>query len=542
MIQKHITQAQSLKEFKMATFPQNAVASFKGAFTVEKIFAVLNALLQARKIMAGGYDPLNTEVVEGQAYTIISSNQAATLFGYGSQLHRMAIYHFLAAGGQIPVQMVPLPAASGGAAATSTITFATNATTAGTYVFRIGSYLTEDTISISVSIGDTPTAIAALLNTAISDNPNLPFSSTVLAGVLTVVAKTADVTSDDLLISYNLSQEETENAPGGMTVVIASTVSGVGSSDLTGLWDYISAESSPWNTSIVQPYDTVAAMDAAVVAIGNPNDQTGLYDSRDYRPASMYSVDRVLGEAGLVAALAVAEPRGNSDAANIRIEAPDYPELGYEIAAYCSGKIEVASMSEPASAYTRISLPHLYGPMNISNDWATYKAGGKAYDNRDLAAKAGITPLIFKDGVAMFGDVTGYWKPDDNQNAPFKFQVNRWKSWSLQNLYYIYINGTENKDRPIVNNSAATKQNTRAIDSDILTAGLALVTGAVAKNAWIYDAAFTIRNTQVIPSDINPDRFDFIIPVILSGNNRINLGEIQIDRDPSVVTLTIIQA
>lgn len=524
----------------MATFPNDARASFYGILTIEKIFTVLNAFLQARKLIAGGYDPLKTEVVEGQGYTIISANQAGEIFGFGSQLHRMAIYQFKGAGGGIPLTMFPLAAAAGGAAATKTVTFATDATSAGTYYLRVGSYLIEDLIQIGVSSGDTPDDIAALLVSAVSDNPNLPFTASAALGVVTLTAKTADINSEDLRVTANLTEEEAESLPGGMTIAIVDGVTGAGSSDLADLWAYVQAESTAWFTSIVHPYTATTALDAGSVAIGNPNDQTGNYDVRDYRPASVYTCDTTPDEAGLVAALALGNARDN-DCANVRLEAPDYPELGYEISTYVSAVMEQSSMSQSSRGYTHLSLPELYGPVDPLLDWTTYKSGGKSYDNRDLAVKAGLTPIVYKDGVAKPGDITGFWKPSDNQNAPFKFQVNRWKAWSIQNLYNIYVNGDDNKGRAIVINAGATNQSEGAIDDDILKAGLAQVTSNLGRNAWIYDSEFTIRNTLVEISTENPDRFNFTIPVVLSGNNRINVGTVQIDRDPSVVTLTIVQ-
>lgn len=524
----------------MASFPGNALASFNGMFTIEKIFAVLNALLQARKLIAGNYDPLKTGIVAGTAYTLISSNQAAELFGFGSQLHRMMIYQEKGAGGQIPVTAFALPA-SGGAAATKTVTFATNASSAGTYIFRAGSYLIEDLVSINVANGDTPTIIAALLNTAINANENLPFTSGVALGVVTLTAKTVDITSESLLVTNNQKTEEVELLPDDMTVSIADAVSGTGESSLSELWDYVAAESTPWNTSIVHPYISTGSLDSASLAIGQPNDQSGQYDARDYRPASVFSTDRTPGNAGLVTALALADGR-KLDAGNIRLETPDYPELGFEIAVYVSAKIEIASMVNSSRAYTPVLLPDLYGPLDPTEDWTTFKLGGKAYDNRDLAVKAGLTVITHVDGVSQLGDVSGFWKPESNQNAPFKFQVNRWKAWNIQNIYNIYVNGTENKGRAIVFNVAATDQAAGAIDSDLLTSGVALVSSLIGRKAWIFDADFTIRNTQVIPSSSNPDRFDFKIPVVVSGNYRIGVGEIAIDRDPSVITLTIVQS
>lgn len=517
----------------MASLPNNALASIYTAFTIEAIFGVLKAFLQADKLLAGGYDPLKTEIVPGQAYTVVSAKQAATLFGFGSQLHRMVIYQILGAGGQIPITCFPLDAASGGATETKTITFATNATSTGSYIFRVGSYLVSDVIQIGVSSGDTPDAIAALLNDAINANANLPFKSTVLAGVVTIVSKTADLTASELSVTVN--QKEAALLPEDMTVVILSTVSGAGTSSLTILWNYIMAETTPWHTSIIHPYTAELALDSGAVAIGNPNDQSGQYDPRDYRPASIYTCDTTKGEAGLTAALDLADGREN-DCGNVRLEAPDYPEVGFEIATYVSAKMEVGSMFESARAYTHIALSELYGPLDPQEDWTSYKEGGKAYDNRDLAVKAGLTPIFNK----KIGDMTSFWQPESNQNAPFKFQVNRWKAWNIQNLYAIYINGDENSGRAIVNSVAATKQSANAIDASVLIAGLAIVTSQLEKEAWIYQALFTLNNTQVIPSDTNPDRFDFKLPVILSGNNRINVGGIEIDRDQTAVDIVLV--
>ena len=523
----------------MASLPLTARASIKAAITIETIFSVLAALLQARKILAGGFDPGKTEIVAGQAYTILSAKQAGELFGFGSQLHRMAIYHFLITGGQIPTTALALPAAAGGTAGEKTITFATDVTVAGTYIFRVGSYLTADLITINAAVDATPTDIAALLNAAINANENLPFTSTVLVGVVTVVAKTIDVTSDSLSVTVNTAGDESDDAPGAMTVVIVDSVVGAGKSVITSLWTYLSAETTAWITSIIQPYPDTADLDSASAAIGQPNDQSGLYDPRDYRPGSVYTTDTVAGEAGLAAAIVLGDAR-ILYAANLRLEAPDYPELGYEIASYVSGAIEVASMNKTASAYTRLNLPELFGPLDPTEDWTTFLDGGKAYNNRDAAVKAGLTPIIFLDGVAKPGDVTGFWKPADNQNAPFKFQVNRWKAWNMQNIYNIFLNGEDQLDRPIVNSVAAVKQSEAAIDTDTIAAGLAQVTGVGENFAWLFEAAFTIRNTIVSISTTNPDRFDIIIPIVLSGNNRISLGEIQIDRDPSVISLTLV--
>lgn len=516
-------------------------ASVKGAYTIETLFSVLSTILGSRQILAGGYDPLKTGIVDNSPYTILSAGQAADLFGFGSQLHRMAIYFFKSSGGGFPCIAIPLPAASGGAASVDTITFATNASSSGTYVFRLGSYLSEDTIVIGVSSGDTPDTIAALLNTAIAGKPNLPYTATVLAGVVTLTSTIIDITSADLVISVNQKTEENEAAPSGMTVAIANTTPGAGKSDLAGLWSYLADETTPWVTGIVHPYDDTLELDGGRDAIGNPNDQSGLYDTLDYRPGIIYSADRTGEEAGLIAAIALGEGRKNTDVANCRLAAPDYPELGYEIASYAAGFIGLNSVVRSSSGYTRLSLPLLYGPQDASKDWTTASySGQKSYRNRNSAVQAGITPIIYKDGVAKFGDVTTFWHPDDNQNAPFKYVVNQRKIWNTQNITSIYLNGDDLLDRPIVSSVAEVRQSEKPIDEDVIKSGLALLAGIMANFGWIYDAEFTIRNTTVTASTENPDRFDIVMPIIVSGNLRISNAEIQVDRNLQAVSLSLV--
>ena len=119
-------------------------ASVKGVNTKEKSFAPTGSILQSRKLLSGGYLPAKTEIVAGKEYTANNAERAAELFGYGSPLHRMAIYHFASSAGAVETNFLPLDAAAGGTDATKTVTFATNATAAGTYFFRLGSYLLDE--------------------------------------------------------------------------------------------------------------------------------------------------------------------------------------------------------------------------------------------------------------------------------------------------------------------------------------------------------------------------------------------------------------
>jgi len=520
-----------------------SIASTKGVRTSETSFAVQGKVLPSRKLLAGGFAPAKTAIVAGQKYTAANSVRAAELFGYGSQIHRMAIYHELSSGG-VPMDFLPLPAASGGAAATKTITFATNATSAGTYHFRLGSYLKKEVVSIGVASGATPAVQAAALVAAAALVPNLPFTfaqgSSPNEGVVTATAKTADKTSQSLKITVNAGTDEAKDLPTGTTVTIADGTIGAGLSALTGLADFLASESSPRYTSVVQPYNDTAALDTIKAVVGNPNEATGLYDDLDYRPFTAYNADTTEGDAGLAALIALGAAR-KLDCANLMIGAPSYPELGYEIAAYVSGLVDKQGVEASATEYTRLTLPELFGPLDLAEDWTvTAPAGTHAYANRNAAVTAGITPLIYKDGVVQPGDMTTFWHPDDNQNAPFKYAVNRIKIWNAQYNLFAAINSNTLKDRPVVYNAAAVKRSEKAMDADTLRSVIAQVVGIMEEFAWIYQGEWTIKNTTVESDSTNPDRFNFKVPVVVSGNNRVNSGEVQVDRNFDSVNLTIV--
>jgi len=517
------------------------LATIKGALTIEKLFAALSSVLKSQQIIAGGYDPAKTEIVDNTAYRIFSPADAADLFGFGSQLHRMAIYFFAANGASSPCYAFALPAAIGGTAATKTITFATDVSTAGTFVIRAGSYLTADKITVAAAVDATPTEIADLVVAAITALPNLPFTAENVAGVVTLTAKTLDETSDDLSVTVNQKSDEAELLPGDMTAVVADGIAGVGISVLTGLWAYMATETTPWMTNVVTPYNDATALDGGRDTVGNPNTQTGLYDDLDYRPSNIYTVDKIGGSAGLAAAIALGEARKDSDPANCYSCAPDYPELGYEIAAYLSGFIAINAVLKSSNGYTHIQMPLLYGPLDPTEDWTTYTGDPliKAYRNVNAAVEAGITPIIFKGGIAQPGDVTTFWHPSDNQNAPFKYVVNQRKIWNMQNLTDIYLNGEELADRPIVNSVAAVKQSENAIDTDVIKGGLAQLAGIFESFAWLYGSEFSIVNTTVTENTENPDRFDIVFPGIISGNLRISKAEIQIDRNLQAFSLQL---
>ena len=157
---------------------------------------------------------------------IPSPDDAGTLFGYGSELHRMAISVF-AQDPSATLYGCPVAEASG-TSASAVLTFATNANAGYTVRLR----LCGQQLDVGVASGDTPTTIAAAVADAINDAPTLPYTAQNSAGVVTITAKLDGPRGNTLVVdAYFVSSTGAETrittgsttSPGATTGIWSST-------------------------------------------------------------------------------------------------------------------------------------------------------------------------------------------------------------------------------------------------------------------------------------------------------------------------------
>ena len=502
--------------------------------TPEQQFVPQSGTLKSRAVLAGNYDPAKTTVVENLFQQTINAADVGARFGLGSELHRMALYFEQSSNKEVEFYCFPLTAPAGGVTQETTITFATTATASGTWYFRIGSYLLADIIQVNVAADDTADAQAAALAAAITAKGNIPYTATATLGVVTIVSKTASSSANDYQITNNVGEDESDLIPAGTTVVIASSETGVGESDLTALWAALADESSSWKTDLVTPYDSITALNGALTTCGNPNLKTGLYGAPVYNPFVNWTAGNTGRAGGLTTAIALGDGRKETDPCNTRLEAPNSPEIGFEISAYVMGGIAKQAQDNAAKAFTSLQFPLLFGPLTKADDWTTASA------NRDLAVNAGITPIAFLSGVAKCFDVCSFWHPQTSElNAPFKFIVNQRKIWNVANAVKTYEQSASIQDRPTVQDVSATDFSANAIDTDTVLADLNVLAEQWSAKAWIYTSTFTIVNTTVTEDPENPDRYVIYIPIITSGNLRQKEADVAVTRDIAAVNIVI---
>lgn len=161
-------------------------------------------LLMGLKTSAG------TMTADTQVVDIGSDDDADTYCGAGSLLARQCYAARREAG--IRIKAIAVTEASGGAAATATITIATNASSSGEWVYTIDGV----DVRVAVQSGATPTAQATAIKNAINGNPRLPVTATSNVGAVTVTTKNVGAICNSFILFQSKA-----TAPGGSTSTLA---------------------------------------------------------------------------------------------------------------------------------------------------------------------------------------------------------------------------------------------------------------------------------------------------------------------------------
>jgi phage tail sheath gpL-like len=183
---------------------------------------------------------------------VTSADQAKSLFGVGSMLHRMFVKWFKN-NKSTEVWAIPVADNGSGVAATGTFTVTGPATAAGTLSIYIGGQL----VQVAVASGDAQNDIAAAINAAINAATDLPVTSGVSTNVVTVTAKNKGTNGNkiDLRLNYQVD----EATPAGVSVAIVAMASGATNPVLTNL---ISAMGEEQYHIIANPYVDATSLTA----------------------------------------------------------------------------------------------------------------------------------------------------------------------------------------------------------------------------------------------------------------------------------------
>ncbi|GAB6035823.1 phage tail sheath C-terminal domain-containing protein [Fundidesulfovibrio butyratiphilus] len=178
---------------------------------------------------------------------VFSDEEAASLFGPGSQAHLMA-RAAITANAYLRLTVIGLAADDASAAATATAAFTGPAAGIGVVGLAIGT----QTVQVATALGDTATAMAQSLADKINTHASLPVTATAAAGTLTLTARNAGAAGNAIGVSASV-------AVAGVTVVVTPMAGGLIDPDIAPALAAVFADG---HDIIVTPYADQASLTA----------------------------------------------------------------------------------------------------------------------------------------------------------------------------------------------------------------------------------------------------------------------------------------
>lgn len=170
-------------------------------------------LIVAQKLAAGTANA--NEIVQ-----VFDAETAATLFGRGSQAHRM-VKAAIKANRYLQLYVMPIADSGTGVAATATVTVTGPATAAGSVTVNVMG--TE--LVVPVANADTATAVGAAIAAAINAVGDLPVTAANAAGTVTLTAKNKGLVGNNMKVTAAA-------AATGITAVASAFAAGLNNPDL----------------------------------------------------------------------------------------------------------------------------------------------------------------------------------------------------------------------------------------------------------------------------------------------------------------------
>jgi phage tail sheath gpL-like len=519
----------------MSNITSNTLAAANVVGIKNQQFAPSTQVVPRKRVIIGTGDPiteagndLNTPI------QILSAEHAGSLTGKGFMLHRLAMWTFK--GSTVPTYIIQQAEAGAGVQAVGEIDFAGST---GVLAGTLALYINAVRVPVAIPAAATVENICDLCVAAINGNDDLPITAAKHAVTfeLDITAKSKGTWGNRITIGLNLLSSDV--MPTGIAAAITAMSTGAGIPDIQDALDSLGIGDSANElqfTAIIHGYGQDATTLTAISTYnGIGNDFVGCYDKIVHRPMRSLIGDTATGAAGL-AALVVIGGNNKQDRTTGIIAAPNSPNMPDEIAALTIGLIEKVANDRPERNYLNILLPEVL-PGDKVDRWTDI------HDNSDIAVKAGISTTLVKSGAVYLQNVITMYHPDDVSQNSNAYREMR-NIAILQNIAYnwwLNFEGEKWKGKTIVSDTNRVSDiNARlyVVDMDTYREDAVALILLFEKNAWIYEAAFSIEELKQ-PGSIairtGNDGFEANIKLILSGV--LNIIDNRIFVDTSIATL-----
>jgi phage tail sheath gpL-like len=355
---------------------------------------------------------------------VTSAQQAGTLFGFGSPIHRALSILRPAGGGVggIPTIVYPIEAAGGAVATVKTITPTGTATGNGTHSVIVAGrkFLNDGRYDIVVASGDT----AVEISTKIYDAVNAVLSAPVTAAVNSPVtraaltAKWAGASSD-----FNISIDTNGNDL-GITYAFATTSAGAGVPAVTTA---LTNFGSRWNNMIVNCIGTDSTtLNSYETWNGIPDQETpsGRYVGTIMKPAVVFSGSTLADPSTLTSARSI-------QCTNAICPAPNSPAFPFEAAANHVALYAVIAQNNPHLS----AIGKKYPDMPVPSDGVIGVMSD--YNDRDRIVKLGCGTVDLVAGVYEIQDAVTTYRPDGEVPPKFRYVRDLFVDFNIRYGYYL---------------------------------------------------------------------------------------------------------
>lgn len=435
---------------------------------------------------------------------ILSAQEAGQIYGYGSPIHMaMRILRPQAGGvGGIPTIVYPQAEASGAVANEQTITVTGTADANITHNVVIGGRAILDGGSYAVNIedGDTPTDVAAKIADAVNGVLGSPFTAVAAVGVVTLTAKFAGLTSQDLTVQVITGDEDA-----ALTYAIAETAAGSGTPTVTAALNNFGDD---WNTIVLNTYGLeTSVLDELETfnGIPDPTNPTGRFAGIVMKPfvavtGSVADEDTTITDARL------------NDVTIAVAPAPLSKGHPLEAAANMVVLFSRVSQNTPNLDVAGKTYPDMPTPTSIGTM--------AVYNNRDAYVKKGNSTVSLSTGRYKIEDFVTTYHPVGELPPQFRYPRNLMLDFNVKFGYRILEE--ENVVDHSISNDDDPVEASKVVKPKQWTAILNQYAESLARRALIADPAFMQDSIDVSISTTNPDRFETSFKYKRTGFARIS--------------------
>lgn len=496
--------------------------------------------LPRRILIVGKYDKDIDDIEDWELKLINSADEAGSLYGFGSEIYRLAKWSFLGSQG-VETWVCPDPdIATNG---TPTRAYGSiNVTANGVLAGTLHLYIAGEYIPVRVNDDDTAVDIENAIVAAINDDKTLSVTASTTiptADQANTISKNRSFFGNYTKISFN--ENFGQEFPVGVSVSISQPTGGSGSlfiDDILESLGFNDEQNEKYFTDFVisDHYSVSDVLDDISEWNGINNDFIGNYAKTVQRPLRCLFGDTKPNSTGYNDLITLGDSR-KQDRTNGIIAVPGSSNHPQEIAALALGIAARINNRNAAENYVNEFLSGIWP--GVSEDrWTS------SYSNRDNAIKTGISSTIYEDGAVKMQNLVTFYHPDKVSPASNGYRSMRAIA-VLQNVSNS-VKSTFKQDKwqriSIVEDVTKVSdiiarqkvRDKKAIENEIIA-----LAQAWENLSWIYAASFTIN--QIKSGDYVQIRaggtgFDVIIPIILSGETWIIDSLIQFDTALTVFT------